>query len=56
LTQAGDVANVILGFDNADDPSDSWVDLHTLLRINGIWKITNKTATHSSRAAWAKPK
>jgi hypothetical protein len=20
-----------------------------LLRINGVWKITNKTATHSSR-------
>jgi hypothetical protein len=54
VTQAGDVANVLLGFDNPADPSRSWVDFHTLLRINGIWKITNKTATHSSRAAWAK--
>src|SRR5262249_10811187 len=54
VTQAGDVANVLLGFDNAEDPSDSWLDCHTLLRINGVWKITNKTATHSSRAAWAK--
>jgi hypothetical protein len=54
VTQAGDVANVLLGFDNPADPSRSWVDFHTLLRIDGIWKITNKTATHSSRAAWAK--
>jgi len=22
--------------------------------INGVWKITNTTATHPSRAAWAK--
>jgi Putative lumazine-binding len=54
VTQAGDVASVLLGFDNPAAPSASWVDVHALLRINGIWKITNKTATHSSRAAWAK--
>ena len=54
VTQAGDVASVLLGLDNPADPSDSWVDLHALLRINGVWKITNKTATHSSRAASAK--
>jgi ketosteroid isomerase-like protein len=57
VTQAGDVANVLLGFDNVSDASDpmrgSWVDFHTLIRINGQWKITNKTATHASRAAWA---
>lgn len=53
VTQAGDVANVLLGFDTPAGPSASWVDMHTLLRINGVWKITNKTATHSSRAAWA---
>jgi hypothetical protein len=53
VTQAGDVASVVLGFDDAGDPSDSWVDLHALLRIDGAWKITNKTATHGSRAAWA---
>jgi hypothetical protein len=29
--------------------SDEWLDFHNLLRINGVWKITNKTATHSSR-------
>jgi hypothetical protein len=52
VTQAGDVASVLLGFDNIIDPSRSFVDFHALLRINGIWKITNKTATHSSRAAW----
>jgi Putative lumazine-binding len=54
VTQAGDVASVLLGYDNTTDPSASFVDIHTLLRINGVWKITNKTATHSSRAAWAK--
>ncbi len=53
VVQAGDVAVVILGFDNSEGRSSSWVDFHTLLRINGVWKITNKTATHNSRGAWA---
>ena len=53
VTQAGDVANVRLGFDSPEGPSGSWVDFHSLIRVNGVWKITNKTATHSSRAAWA---
>jgi hypothetical protein len=53
VTQAGDGASVLLGFDNPADPSASWVDVHALLRVDGRWKITNKTATHSSRAAWA---
>jgi hypothetical protein len=34
VTQAGDLASVLLGFDNADDLSDGWVDLYTLLRID----------------------
>ena len=50
VTQAGDIANVLLGFDNVDEPSNSWVDVHNLIRVDGIWKITNKTATHTSRA------
>jgi ketosteroid isomerase-like protein len=57
VIQAGDVANVLLGFDNALETTDpvrgSWVDFHTLLRIDGQWKITNKTATHATRAGWA---
>jgi hypothetical protein len=53
VTQAGDVASVLLGWDNVTDPSRSFVDFHALLRIDGVWKITNKTATHTSRAAWA---
>jgi hypothetical protein len=54
VTQAGDIASVLLGFDNADDLSNEWVDLHMLLRIDGAWKIMNKTVTtHCSRAAWA---
>ena len=55
VTQAGDVASVLLGFDDPSDLADGWVDIHALVRINGVWKITNKTATHCSRAAWAAP-
>ena len=52
VNQMGDVANVLLGF------GDEWVDFHNLARIDGVWKITNKTATHSSRVSpsWASPK
>jgi hypothetical protein len=53
VTQAGDVASVLLGFDSVRGEEFSWVDFHALLRINGVWKITNKTATHATRAAWA---
>ena len=49
VTQVGDAAAVQLSFDYKDDPSQGWIDFHNLLRINGVWKITNKTATHSSR-------
>lgn len=55
VTQAGEVASVLLGFDNSENLEDSWVDVIALLKINGAWKITNKTAAHSTRAAWAKP-
>jgi Putative lumazine-binding len=53
VTQAGDVASVLLGYDHVLGEAHSWVDFHTLLRINGVWKITNKTATHATRASWA---
>jgi hypothetical protein len=53
VVQAGDVATVVLGFDADTGPADSWVDIHSLLRIDGTWKIMNKTATHASRADWA---
>jgi hypothetical protein len=49
VTQVGDAAAVQLSVDSAADKSQSWIDFHNLLRINGVWKITNKTATHSSR-------
>lgn len=49
VTQVGDAASVQLSFDPAADTSRGWIDFHNLLRINGVWKITNKTATHSSR-------
>jgi ketosteroid isomerase-like protein len=50
VTQAGDIASVLLDFDDADEPTNRWVDLHALVRVAGVWKITNKTATHRSRA------
>jgi hypothetical protein len=53
VVQAGDVAVVILGFDNDAGRPSSWVDVRSLLRIDGVWKIMNKTATHNSRASWA---
>jgi ketosteroid isomerase-like protein len=49
VTQVGDAAAVQLSFDFASDKSSGWIDFHNLLRINGVWTITNKTATHSSR-------
>ncbi len=53
VTQAGDIANVLLGWDRPEDMANSYVDLHNLIRIDGTWKITNKTATHTSRAGGA---
>jgi hypothetical protein len=53
VIQAGEVASVVLGFDVHDDPTQSWLDIHSLLRLDGTWKIINKTATHASRADWA---
>ncbi len=47
VTQVGDAASVQLSFDS--NKSSGWIDFHNLLRIKGVWKITNKTATHSSR-------
>jgi hypothetical protein len=49
VTQVGDAAAVQLSFDAASDKTSGWIDFHNLLRIDGVWKITNKTATHSSR-------
>lgn len=49
VTQVGDAAAVQLSFDSATDKSRGYIDFHNLLRINDAWKITNKTATHSSR-------
>jgi hypothetical protein len=39
----GDAAGVVLLF------GEDWVDFHSLVPVNGSWKITNKTATHSGR-------
>jgi ketosteroid isomerase-like protein len=48
VTRHGDVANVVLVIDIGTE--GTWLDLHNLLKIDGGWKITNKTATHISRA------
>jgi hypothetical protein len=55
VTQAGDIASVLLGFDYAQTSPQGCVDMHTPLRIDGAWKITNKTATRCSMAGWAAP-
>ena len=47
VTRVGDAAAVQLHITSPG--SNEWIDFHNLLRINGVWKITNKTATHSSR-------
>ena len=48
VTRSGDVANVMLVCDCGSE--GTWLDLHNLLKVHGVWKITNKTATHISRA------
>ena len=53
VTQAGDVASVVLEMHSAADAEQAWVDIHAMLRIDGVWKDMNKTATHADRAAWA---
>jgi hypothetical protein len=50
VTQVGDAAAVQLSFDAESDKTTGWIDFHNLLRINGVWKITNKTAIHSNRS------
>ena len=46
VTQAGDVASVVLEMHSKSDPGSAWVDVHALLRIDGEWYDMNKTATH----------
>ena len=53
VTQAGDVGCVVLEMYEPNNLSNSWVDIHSLLRVDGKWTDMNKTATHSSRADWA---
>jgi hypothetical protein len=67
VTQAGDVASVMLEMHQTGaaaavieqlhpgqpGTTNSWVDIHSLLRIDGTWKDMNKTATHGSKADWA---
>ena len=51
VNQVGDAASVELSFES--EKIGGWIDFHNLLRINGVWKITNKTAVHRSRSASA---
>jgi ketosteroid isomerase-like protein len=52
VTQSGDIAAVLLGYDNHTSPDRCWVDLLSLLRIDGRWKIVHKSATHATRGGW----
>jgi hypothetical protein len=47
VTQVGDAASAQILWEASE--SATYVDFHNLLRIKGVWKITNKTATHSRR-------
>ena len=40
VTQLGDAAVVQLSWYRAPD---EYIDFHNLVKINGVWKITNKT-------------
>jgi hypothetical protein len=50
VVQVGDIASVLLELDNRADPAESRVDFYALLRVDGVWRIANQTATHNSRA------
>lgn len=56
ITQSGDTATVILGFNNESCRDASFVDTLTFLKVNGQWRITNKTAVHRSRSGSEAPK
>jgi Putative lumazine-binding len=43
VNQMGDAASVALAC------GTEWFDFHNLMKIDGEWKITNKTASHKSR-------
>jgi hypothetical protein len=45
VTRVGDAAGVQLSWKRG---SDEYIDFHNLLRIKGVWKITNKTALVSN--------
>ncbi len=49
VTQVGDVASVQLSLESETNSKDTWIDFQSLLRVNGVWKITNKTAIHAGR-------
>lgn len=57
VIQAGDVACVILAMGSGEPMLSGdigwWVDIHTLLRIDGAWKVMAKTAAHASHGGWA---
>lgn len=43
VVRMGDAANVVITC------GEEWRDFHSLVRVDGTWRITNKTASHSSR-------
>ena len=50
VTQAGDVASVLLGFDYKPDLPNGWVDIHSLLKLDLTWK-TMKQDRHSRESS-----
>lgn len=53
VMQSGDIAAVLLGYDNLDRPERCWVDLLSLIRHEGAWRIVNKACVHASRGGAA---
>lgn len=42
----GEIATVKLIFQNLSSPESSYIDIHSLMKMNGDWKIVNKLASH----------
>lgn len=47
----GEIATVKLIFKNISAPQSSFLDIHSLMKIDGHWKIVNKLATHYPQAS-----
>src|SRR5580698_2928085 len=47
VTQVGDAASVQLSFDA--EKAWGWIDFHNLLRVDGVWESTSRSAADGGR-------